>query len=333
MASFAQSATNNGGTAELYATRFTTMWSAPAAIGAGDVSPPSEQRVALAPDGSASVSFLQADGVKPRVWVTSATPASVWSAPAYVDLTGGALPDVTLAANGHAVVTWVESKGPSTAALWASRNAGAGWTMPVLVSADTGLVGQSIRVVADASGNTTAVWTQMIASRAIVRSARLNDASGAWSTPVSLSSGMRDASVADLAGDSKGNAVAVWYETNDGVHANRFNAATASWAGPVDVATKLTQAVSGEPRVAIGADGDAIAVWTQIPADMAAKRVFAAHSTSTGWGTPVGLMTDPNAYTTEAAVIAVNASGEATAVWQQQTDSPAAVGIWASGYR
>jgi hypothetical protein len=333
VAAFTQSAANNGGVVQLWASRFGTAWEKPKSLGASDLSPPSDQRIAMSPDGSALVAFLQADAVKPRVWVTGATLTGAWAAPAMVDTAGGALPEVALAANGHAVVTWIETQGPSTAALWASRNVGAGWTAPVRVTTDTGLVSQSVRVVTDGSGNATAVWSQVIATRTTVRSARLDDATGTWDAPVSLSSAAVDAFAEDVAGDSKGNAVVVWYEKNGGVHANRFDAAKGTWSGPADVTATLPQTVSAQPRVAIDGNGNAIAVWLEVPAGKAEKRVFAAHSTATGWGTPISMMSDPNAYTNEAAVIAVDIKGEATAVWQQATDAPAAAGIWARVYR
>lgn len=142
---------------------------------------------------------------------------------------------------------------------------------------------------------------------------------------------MSDTSPTDIAVDSNGNVIVVWYEGN--VQANRFSAATGTWSGPVVVAANLMQVVSSDPKVAIDADGNAIVVWVQVPPGTGNRRVFAAHGTGATWSPAVSLMTDPNAYTTEPAVIAVNAGGEAMAVWQQLTDSPATLGIWARGYR
>lgn len=86
---------------------------------------------------------------------------------------------MALAANGHGVVTWVEDKQAGGLALWSTRNVGAGWSAPMLVTPDDGIVAQTVRVVADAKGNVTAAWSQMIAKRFTVRSARLDDATGA----------------------------------------------------------------------------------------------------------------------------------------------------------
>lgn len=336
VASFTQSAANNGGPTRLWANRFSSAWGTPQAIDSSELAAPDDPQLALAPDGSALVVFLQPDQTLPRVWVTPSTSSNAWGPPSMVDGAGGALPEVALAASGHAVATWVESQGPSTFALWASRNIGAGWTAPVRVSTDTGVISRSIRVVTDAAGNATAVWSQMIAAHSTVRSARLDDATGAWSAPVSLSSGLGNASSEDVAADSKGNAIVVWNEDTVGVFANQFTASKATWSGPVNVAMNVTPpSVSAQPKVAIDGNGNAVAVWLQVPAGTANKRVYAAHFASAGggWAAPFSLMVDPNAYTDDAATVAVNAAGEATAVWFQVTDSPAAVGIWARGYR
>lgn len=334
VASFGQSSLDAGGVVRLFATRFTGTWAAPQVIDTSDQTPPDEPRIALAPDGTAMATFLQSDGAFPRVWATPSTATNAWGPPAMLDAAGGAFPEVTLAANGHAVVTWVESQGPAAVALWASRDAGAGWSAPVRVSPDTGLCSRSVRVVSDPNGNVIAVWSQVIAAVRTVRSARMTDTDGVWSAPVSLSGGTNDAYGEDVAIDTKGNAVVIWNENGAGIFANRFTSGAATWSGPANIAKDVTPlSVSAEPRVAIDGNGNALAVWLQIPTGTTGKRVYAAHATAAGWGTPFNLMVDPNATTDEAAVIAVNADGEATAVWKQTIDAPFAVGIWARGYR
>lgn len=234
------------------------------------------------------------------------------------------------------MATWVNAQGPASDVLWASRAAGAGWSPPVTIAPETGKVGRSIRVAADANGNTLAVWTQFIGGHFTVRASRLDDTTGGWSAPISLSTGERDASSEDVAADVKGDAVAVWHEDAAGVFASRFTAATTAWSAAVNIGPKPTPpSVSSRPKVGLDGNGNAVAIWLQVPAGMASKRVYAAQLAggATSWSAPFDLMTEPTAYTTEPARIAVNADGQATAVWYQMVDSPPASGIWARAYR
>lgn len=334
---FTQTAAPNGGLSRLRSRRFDHGWTTSETIDAETGSPSEEQRVSVGTDGAAVVAFLQADATIPRVRVSAAAPGTPWDpVGTVVDNSGGTYPEVVRAANRHGVVSWVKAQGPASSTLWASRNVGASWSAPAQITPDAGKVARSIRLVADADGNTLAVWSQVIGTHYTVRSSRLDDATNVWSAPVSVSSGEHDASAEDLAADANGNAVVVWHEDAEGVFANRFTAATSAWSGPVKIATKPTPpSVSSQPRVGIDSKGNAVAVWLQVPSGQPGKRIYAAHlaSGATSWGTPFDLMVEPTAYTTQAPRIAMNAEGQATVVWHQLTDSPPAAGIWARGYR
>lgn len=333
VAAFTQSATNAGGAVQLYAARFTSSWAVPTSIGVDSTTPPSEQRLTLAPDGSAAIAFLQSDGTIPRVRVTRGAPSGVWDANVIIDAASGVFPHVAVAANGHAIATWVETTGPSSVVLLSSRNVGAAWTTPSPIAPETGSISSGAHVVADANGNMHAVWSQSISGHRVVRAARLDDATGVWGAAVSLSDGMHDAYNEDLAADAKGNAVVVWYEPSFGVKASSFAVPLASWSAPAPVVANGIQEPMA-PKVSVDGNGNAFAVWALRLPDAVNQRVYAAHLTSAGWGAPASLMIDPAVHAEEVPVIAANVKGEAVAVWRQGADSSAsAAGIWASVYR
>jgi hypothetical protein len=154
---------------------------------------------------------------------------------------------------------------------------------------------------------------------------------------VTVNDGKREVTAPHLGVDADGDAVAVWFETDYGVVANRFLAGAATWGSPVVLQAHTTGvAAFPEPTVGVDAKGNAVATWVQPVGSPPRPHLFAAHLSSAGgtWTAPIDLLADANAtpYAAETQV-SVNAKGEAILVWHQQTDMPLATGIWARVYR
>lgn len=320
----------------LVGTRFTSAaWGAAQTFVDGDVDTISTWDAALAADGSAAATFLQPDATMPRVRTVRSSAANVWGAPVIVDVAGGDLPKVAVAANGHAAAVWIKTMGPLVTQLWSSRDVGAGWTAASMITTDTAPA-SSIEVTADAAGNMIAIWSQAVASgNRAVRSARLDDGTGAWSTPVTLSDGTHQAGVAKASVSSKGDAVVVWYEDNSGLHVSNYTAATAKWTAAVLLPMTLDPTYPPQQSSAIDDAGNAIAVWLQFVSGSTLQRVFYSRFVAGlgMWTTPATLMTDPNAYSENAPSVSLNSKGFATAVWHQRTESPATASVVARTYR
>lgn len=117
-----------------------------------------------------------------------------------------------------------------------------------------------------------------------------------------------------LAVSSSGSAVAVWVQYDGAVEANNF-APGVGWGAPVRIEGTV-ETYASEPDVAIDPDGNAMAVWYAggTPATIMASRF----SPTSGW-TPAAPI-DPNAGPDDSAYyprVAMDASGNAMAVWQQ----------------
>ncbi len=320
----------------LAGSRFTAGgWGAAQKLVDGDTDTISKWEVGLAADGSAAATFLQPDATMGRVRAVRSSAANVWGAPVIVDVAGGDVPKVAIAANGHAAAVWLKSMGPLVTQVWSSRDVGAGWTAASMLTTDTSPA-TGIEITADPAGNVTAIWSQTGASGYYaVRSARLDDATGVWSSPTTLSDGMRHASFAKPSVNTKGNAVVVWYEDNSGLHASSYTAATATWSPSVYLPGTLAPTYPARQSSAIDDNGDAVAVWLQFVSGSTVQRVF--HSRFVAglgtWTTPATLMTDTNAYSADAPGISLNAKGYATAVWHQRTESPLTAAMVARTYR
>jgi len=143
-----------------------------------------------------------------------------------------------------------------------------------------------------------------------------------WLTPTSTPAGTAFVDGQDLALDAQGNAVAVWtsYEAWR-VTQTATRPVGGSWSAP------LTFSVPGEeggwqPRVAVGANGDAVAVWSSIRDETGDFRqiVMAATRDSGGaWSTPVALSDEDGIALSSQPRVVVDAQGNVTAVWGEAT--------------
>ncbi|MEA2746257.1 MAG: hypothetical protein QOI41_400, partial [Myxococcales bacterium] len=235
VAVFVQSDSNQGGQTALVTNRFISAWGTTTAISTMGQNP-ERQALAVGADGAATVAFQAPDAMFPRAWGARSSAAGVWDTETAMGSNAqpGWTPAVTVAANGDAVMTWTETGGgPSQTSLWASRHHGGVWEAPALLSTDSGQVLDSIVVGSDADGNALAIWSQRLAGLYTLRSARMAAATGAWSAAVTVNDGKREVTSPHLGVDAAGDAVAVWFETDYGVMANRFLASTATWGTPV----------------------------------------------------------------------------------------------------
>lgn len=142
-----------------------------------------------------------------------------------------------------------------------------------------------------------------------------------WLTPTSTPPGTASVDAQDLALDAQGNAVAVWTAYG------RWRVTQAAtrpvgglWSTPV------TFVVPGEedgwdPRVAVGANGDAIAVWTSVrePSPGQFQDIIMAATRTAGgsWSEPVALSDEDGLALSFQPRVVVDAQGNATALWAE----------------
>lgn len=346
VASFIQSTSNNGGGMRMLARRFDgAAWGVIDRVDVLDAVIDIDQRVAIAPDGAATLAFNQSDNVAGRrATVASASATGVWALPEVIGAVGSYSPQVAVAANGDAVMVWLVSETGRNSSLWASRKlSGALWSAPVRVVTSGRDMG-SPRLRVDAAGNAFAVWFERPAARNEVHVARLSASSGSWSAPARLNDGGAQAYEPELAMTGAGDALVVWTEASDsgqaaGLGASRYLAATAAWSS--ETRFQPAGAPAGvSPHIGVDGAGNAIAVWLQgATGDATRLELWAAafDAQAARWALPTKLMTGPTAYTeggeSLAPRVTVNAGGDAVVVWVQRSATAPTGSVWARVYR
>jgi hypothetical protein len=219
-----------------------------------------------------------------------------WSTPATISTTGvtASDPKVVIDVNGNATAVWVESNLVKAS----SQPAGMSWSAPTTLS---GTGASSPKLGIDSSGNVTAIWVES----GVVNSATL-PFGGSWSSETAISGS--GASSPALAVDASGNAVAVW------VRGGFIESSTHLFGGSWGLVSQLTTNTSSSPQVAIGNNGTVVAVWHSTIAG--ANIVVSAVSPIAGsWSSAVNIIAATPAFSHDFPRIAVDANGNATAVW------------------
>jgi hypothetical protein len=234
-------------------------------------------------------------------------------------------PQVAVDASGDAVAVWKDDGASSFIVKGAVLPAGGAWQAPVDISApgrsdpQAAAFGQVFpQVAVDAQGNMVAVWDHPTGSASIVQGA-VRTAGGTWQTPVNISVPGQDASDPQVAVDAQGNTIVVWGRSigTKSIVQGAERAAGGPWQAPVNLSTASQSAVI--PRVGVGPQGTAVAVWsvdrlsTQASSSIVQGAVRAAGG---AWQTPVNISAagfSPD--------IAVDAQGSAVAVWGRSTST------------
>ena len=150
------------------------------------------------------------------------------------------------------------------------------------------------------------------------------DTGSGWGDATAVDDDADSASGVSVASDGSDTAVAVWLQSATGdstidVVASFFNVAGCAWSTPVIVDANELVDASGL-SLGMASNGTAIATWLQdIDGDAADDVVSAIYDPVNGiWGAPAAL--DTNMLAATGASVAVASSGDAVAVWLQDTD-------------
>ncbi len=229
-------------------------------------------------------------------------------------------PQVAADGSGNAFAVWDRFDGASTN-IWANRYiAGTGWATAQLIETDTGTASKP-QVAVDTSGNAVAVWQQHDGTRFNIWANRYVAGTGWGAAQLIETDDTADAREPQVAVDGSGDAVAVW-EQSDGtrlnIWANRYVAGT-GWGVAMLIETD-NAGNAASPQVAVGANGDAVAVWHQY--DGTRYNIWSnRYPAGTRWGTAelIEANDESNAWYPQ---VALDASGDAVAVWYQFLGAP-----------
>jgi hypothetical protein len=238
----------------------------------------------------------------------TAQAAPTWLSPAQLSATGfsAEAPRVSVDARGDAVAVWrrngiVEVSG---------RRAGAaGWEPAQKISLSVATA-EAPLVRIDSAGDAVAVWRSLAGGEESIDESSRAGLSGSWSTPVVIKElGMEELGQTDpdLAVAPDGAATIVWRRQKDVDASSR--PAGGGFGNPETVSDAA--APNEGPRVALDAGGDATAVFEL----ESGERVIASSTRPAGgeWPAPSTISEPLNVNVPS---VAVNARGDAVAVWE-----------------
>lgn len=154
-----------------------------------------------------------------------------------------------------------------------------------------------------------------------------------WLAPTSLSVPENDSKDPQLGVDRDGDTVAVWsaFDGTGNVVQAAERPAGGRWSSPLTISAPGAEA--GEPRLAVDAAGDAVAVWQN---DDGTDEVIEAVSRPAGgaWGAPIAISADGR--DAESPAVAIDPAGDAVAVWRRydgadeivEASTRSAGGVW-----
>ncbi len=275
-------------------------------------------QVAVSPGGSAVAVWSQWDGARTNIWANGYAALSGWGMAQLLetDNAGGAAnPQVAVDSAGNAFAVWNQDDGARWN-IWANRyGAGSGWGAAQLIETNNSGSGGDPQVAADAAGDAVAVWYQHDGTRYNIWANRYAVGSG-WGTAQLIETGDGNAIYPHLGTDARGDAFAAWVQ-DDGsrynVWANRYTQGS-GWGTAQLIETDNAGGVSGA-HVALDPNGNAVAIWDQ--SDGTYENVWAnRYTVAAGWGTAQLIETNDSGDAQDAQV-AVDAAGDAVAVWAQ----------------
>lgn len=223
------------------------------------------------------------------------------------------------------------------------------WVSPPVTLSSLGVNASDPRLVVDSNGNTNAIWVE----NNLIKASTL-PFNGSWSAATQLSSGLNTSSSPRIGVDSSGNVTAVWIESNivrtaslpfngswgassivsgsgassPALAVDASGNAVILWIGNgfVQTSTKLfggllslvsTISANGSetsPQVAIGANGQVVAVWNSQPSGNNGI-YFATKQINGLWSASATIIQVSTALNHRYPHVIVDASGNATVTW------------------
>ena len=318
------------------------VWSPATAVdvGHGPVGPPVVVADAI---GNVTVAWQQGERGAEDLWAVRFGSDGAWDSPTLLEQREGAATDPSLGvdAAGNVLVAWdqvivgQQDIGYENCHVWANRFAlGKGWGDPVLLESDTSSAREPAVAVAP-SGSAVVLWKRGGAGFVWVAGNHYTpqDGWGEWETVAGVGVALRDGIGNPLtvaAADT--GAMVVWEEIDSAqdavVRAGEYSPSR-GWDDPVGFLGDTRAWASYWPTVAMDAWGGAVALWVELPANDTAEwrdiRVLASyHEPGGDWDPPSLLWEGPGGPKWQP-TLAINARGDAFAIWEDQLDHLLAV--------
>jgi hypothetical protein len=254
---------------DVWANRYTagSGWGTPQLIETDSAGNAFNHQLASDANGNGLAVWQQYDGTRYNIWSNLYTAGAGWGTAQLIETDNAglaAVPQVAFDASGNALAVWSQLEGIRMK-IWSNRyTPGTGWATAQLIETNNTEDASGPQIAFDLNGNALAVWYQHDGTRYNIWSNRYT-AGASWGTPQLIETDdAGDATNARIAFDAQGNALAIWTQsdgTRNNIWSNRYSA-DAGWGMAQLIESNLGNA-SGTPQIAVEANGNALAIWTQ----------------------------------------------------------------------
>ena len=228
-------------------------------------------------------------------------------------------PAIAVDATGNAYAVWVDQRNDAYDIYFSYRPSGGSWGANVWVNDAGSSVRETPDIAVDATGNAYAVWGDL-PQRSVYFAYR--PAGGSWEGDVRVNDVTVLARFPTIAVDNSGSAYTVWQDLRTGRYNIYFayRPAGGSWGDNVWVSDAGRYAM--QPAIALDTSGNAYAVWHGYMAgDTYFGGIYFAYRPAGGsWGASLRV-SDAGGASQEVPAIAVDATGNAYAVWQDSRNN------------
>ncbi len=289
-------------------------------------------QVVVDDSGNAFVIWHQwASETQISIWYNRYTVGTGWGTAEPLETEGSevaASPQIAIDSSGAVTAVWSQYDGTRTN-IWSNRYvADTGWGEAQLL--ETGeWSAYDPQVAVDGSGNGIAVWSQHDGIRVNLWTNRYVVGTGWGIAELLETDNAGNAANLKVAVDGSGNAIAVWQQFDgllDSIYSNRYVFGT-GW-GTAELLETGDAGDAAYPQVAIDGSGNAMTVWQQC-SGLLVNIYSNRYVVGTGWGDAQLIETD-NGGDAENPQVAIDGSGNATAVWQQHDGTR--YNLWANRY-
>jgi Ca2+-binding RTX toxin-like protein len=220
-------------------------------------------------------------------------------------------PTLAMDRDGNAVAAWHRSDGGNSVVQAAVRPAGGDWSAPEDLSSPAEPA-FDVKVSAEA-GHIGAVWV-VLRNRHTLITASTRSVDGAWSPPQTIAGPVGNPGSPTIALDDHGGAVAAWRWSNGAYRVVEAASTTTegSWGAPTVLSGPSRNATP--PRLAMDADGHAVAGWLRSNGDWTVAQVD-SRSPDGSWERPVSV--SKRAGNAQNLDLDMSRDGHAIVTWRQ----------------
>lgn len=288
--------------------------------------------------GNAVSVWVESSATVSHIWANRYTPETGWDTAQQVETQTPKYRSglqVALDQTGHAIVVWSQTEAVAARNdIFSSRyTPSSGWSQAQEIDAEPVRTAVNPVIAMNPSGSAVAVWAQNDGTRANIWANTYSPSIG-WATPELIETNNKGtANNPKIVMDSQGNAHVVWIQSegvwgfDDSIWANIYRPGL-GWSVAFPIENELPEA--NTPDISVDSSGNAMAIWNQIEmvGNQGTYHVWANRYTpSSGWGAAQPIKTE-NAKQSYLGRVALDAGGNAIAVWVQENLTTSAIEIW-----